>query len=215
MTAMTAAHPPSHLTPADQPRLGLRERKKIKTREGIRAATYALVQKQGYDATTVEQIAELAEVSPSTVFRYFSTKEDIVLTDEYDPLILEELRKRPSDEPWMDSVRHIMRYALGATVLEDPVVLKARARLMVEVPAVRARMMESMSATGRVLGQAIAERTGLDPESLEVRVFAMALVGGLMEAILHWAEHDHADDLPDLVERALDVIEKGLPTEKA
>ncbi|MHB9859437.1 TetR/AcrR family transcriptional regulator [Streptomyces sp. YIM S03343] len=221
---MTAAHSPSHspahspspshLAPADRPRLGLRERKKIKTREGIRAAAYALIREQGYDATTVEQIAERAEVSPSTVFRYFATKEDIVLTDEYDPVMLEELRKRPSDEPWMDSVRYIMRYAISATAMEDPVVLKARARLMVEVPAVRSRIMESMSGTGRVLGQAIAERTGLDPESLEVRVFAMSLVGGLMEVILYWAEHDHADELPALVERALDVIEQGLPAKK-
>ena len=206
---MTAAHFP--LDPSDRPRLSLRERKKIKTREGIRAAMYALVEAQGYDATTVEQIAERAEVSPSTVFRYFPTKEDIVLTDEYDPIMLEELRKRPSDEPWMLSVRHIMRYALRITELEDPVVLKLRARLMVEVPAVRSRMMESMSVTGRMLCQAVAERTGLDPESLEVRVFAMSLVGGLMEVTLYWAEHDHADDLLDLVERALDVIEKGLP----
>lgn len=209
--AMPAARPP--LAPSDRPRPGLRERKKIKTREAIRTATYALVREQGYDATTVEQIAERAEVSPSTVFRYFPTKEDIVLTDEYGLIMLEELRGRPSDEPWTVSVRHVMRHALRPGELEDPEVLRLRARLMAEVPAVRARMTETMSVTGRMLGRAVAERTGLDPRSLEVRVFAMSLVGALLEVTLYWAEHDHADDLPGLVERALDVVEKGLPAE--
>ncbi|GGJ09008.1 TetR/AcrR family transcriptional regulator [Streptomyces brasiliensis] len=208
---MTAARSP--LSPTDGPRLGLRERKKIKTREAIRTATYELIREQGYDATTIEQIAERAEVSPSTVFRYFPTKEDIVLTDEYDPLMLEELRTRPADEPWMDSLRHIMRRALAASQEEDPEVLRLRTHLGVQVPAVRSRMFESMSETGRLLRGAIAERTGLDPDGLEVRVYAMSLIGGLMEVSLYWAENDFQGELSDLVDRALDVLGQGLPTE--
>lgn len=84
-----------------QPQLGLRERKKLKTRVAIRRATYRLIAEQGYDATTVEQIAEAAEVSPSTVFRYFPTKEDIVLTDEFDPVIVAALRAaRRASRSW-------------------------------------------------------------------------------------------------------------------
>ncbi|MCI3272738.1 TetR/AcrR family transcriptional regulator [Streptomyces cylindrosporus] len=210
---MTAARSP-FTSPSDSPRLGLRERKKIKTRETIRAATYALIREQGYDATTIEQIAERAEVSPSTVFRYFPTKEDIVLTDEYDPLMLEELRNRPADEPWMESVRHILRLATDALMAEDPEVIRMRAHLGITVPAVRARMYESMSQTGRMLRAAIGERAGLDPDGLEVRVCAMSLVGGLMEVNMAWAENDFKDDLPAMLERALDVMEHGLPTEK-
>ncbi|ALV38642.1 TetR/AcrR family transcriptional regulator [Streptomyces sp. NPDC001102] len=208
---MTAARSP--LSPADRPPLGLRERKKIKTREAIRAATYALIGEQGYDATTIEQIAERAEVSPSTVFRYFPTKEDIVLTDEYDPLMLEELRARPADETWMDSVRYVMHRAMDVMTQEDPEVVRTRAHLSAQVPAVRARMIESMSETGRLLRRAIAERSGLPADSLEVRVSAMSLVGGLMEANMCWAENGFRDDLRDLVDRALDVLEHGLPTE--
>ncbi|WP_203237686.1 TetR family transcriptional regulator [Streptomyces sp. CdTB01] len=211
MTSMTAARSP--LSPADRPPLGLRERKKIKTREAIRAATYALIGEQGYDATTIEQIAERAEVSPSTVFRYFPTKEDIVLTDEYDPLMLEELRARPADETWMDSVRYVMHRAMDVMTQEDPEVVRTRAHLSAQVPAVRARMIESMSETGRLLRRAIAERSGLPADSLEVRVSAMSLVGGLMEANMCWAENGFRDDLRDLVDRALDVLEHGLPTE--
>ncbi|WP_443042179.1 TetR/AcrR family transcriptional regulator [Streptomyces sp. B21-105] len=204
---MTAARISS---PADRPRLGLRERKKIKTREAIRTATYALVREQGYDATTIDQIAERAEVSPSTVFRYFPTKEDIVLTDEYDPVLLEELRARPTDEPWPESIRQVMLAAARAGVEDDVEVARLRTRLLVQVPAVRSRMMESMSVTGRLLCVAIAERTGHDPDGLEVRVHAMSLLGGLMEASMYWAENGHQGDFPALLDRALDVLEHGL-----
>ncbi|MDG9712040.1 TetR/AcrR family transcriptional regulator [Streptomyces sp. DH10] len=202
------------VTPADQPPLGLRERKKIKTRKAIRAATYALIEEQGYDATTIEQIADRAEVSPSTVFRYFPTKEDIVITDEWDPVILAELRARPDDESWAEVLRHVMRAALDPSLAEEPEVTRLRSRLGVEVPAVRARMMESMAATGRLLREALAERSGLAPDSLELRVFAMSVMGGLMEVSHYWAETGHRDDVRELVDRALDVLEHGLATGK-
>ncbi|MFF9406751.1 TetR/AcrR family transcriptional regulator [Streptomyces anandii] len=206
---MTAAR--SRFSPADRPQLGLRERKKIKTREAIRDATYALIKEQGYDATTIEQIADRAEVSPSTVFRYFPTKEDIVLTDEYDPLMLEELRARPAGEPWIDSLRHVIHMALDVLTEEDPETVRTRAHLAIQVPAVRSRMVESMSETGRMVREAIAERSGLAPDSLEARVYAMSLTGGLLEVYLHWAENGFQDDLRGLVDRALDVLEHGLP----
>ncbi|MGW1166087.1 TetR/AcrR family transcriptional regulator [Streptomyces sp. NPDC001153] len=208
---MTAARSP--LPSADRPQPGLRERKKIKTREAIRAATYALVQEQGYDATTIDQIAERAEVSPSTVFRYFPTKEDIVLTDEYDPVILEEIKARPADEPWSETIRYVLHRAVELAVAEDLEVSRLRTHLMVQVPAVRSRMMESMSTSGRMLCEAIGERTGRDPDGLEVRVYAMSLIGGLMETSMYWAENDHRDDFTALVDRALDVMEHGLPGE--
>ncbi|MFI6851975.1 TetR/AcrR family transcriptional regulator [Streptomyces sp. NPDC050416] len=202
------------VTPADRPPLGLRERKKIKTRQAIRAATYALIEEQGYDAATIERIADRAEVSPSTVFRYFPTKEDIVVTDEWDPVILAEMRARPEDESWADVLRHVMRTALDLSLAEEPGVTRLRSRLAVEVPAVRARMMESMAATGRLLREALAERSGLDPDSLELRVFAMSVLGGLTEVSRYWAETGHRDDIRELVDRALDVLEHGLPTRK-
>ncbi|TGB02522.1 TetR family transcriptional regulator [Streptomyces sp. MZ04] len=189
--------------------LGLRERKKLKTRIAIREATYGLIREQGYEATTVEQIADAAEVSPSTVFRYFPTKEDIVLTDEYDPLLEDELRARPADEPIAESLRHVIRRAVGLGFAAEPEVSRLRTRLMIEVPAVRSRMLESMSVTGRMLCRVIAERTGRDADDLEVRVFSMGLIGALTEATAYWAEHDHRDDLGQLVDRTLDMLSYG------
>ncbi|MEU6989663.1 TetR family transcriptional regulator [Streptomyces sp. NPDC046465] len=209
MRGMTAARTPTAETPGTAPRMGLRERKKLKTRLAIRNATYRLIREQGYEATTVEQIAEAAEVSPSTVFRYFPTKEDIVLTDEYDPLLENELRERPADEPIVESLRHVMRRAVGAGFAEEPEVSRLRTKLMTEVPAVRSRMMESMSVTGGILCRVLAERTGRDPGDLEVRAFSMSLIGALTETAAYWAEHDHEDDLPTLVDRTLDMLISG------
>ncbi|MFF7484392.1 TetR/AcrR family transcriptional regulator [Streptomyces luteogriseus] len=210
MTSMTAPR----TTAAGPPPLGLRERKKIKTRKAIRTAAHALIEEQGYDATTIEQIADRAEVSPSTVFRYFPAKEDIVVTDAWDPAVTAELRARPADEPWADTLRYVLRTALDPGRAEEPAVLRLRTRLAVEVPAVRARMLENAADTGRLLREALAERSGLDPDSLELRVFSMSVMGGLMEVGHYWAETGHRDDIRELVDRALHVLEHGLPTGK-
>ncbi|MWA13251.1 TetR/AcrR family transcriptional regulator [Streptomyces sp. BA2] len=206
---MTAARTTASL---HGPQLGLRERKKLKTRIAIREATYRLIEEQGYDATTVEQIADAADVSASTVFRYFPTKEDIVLTDEYDPLLEDELRARPADEPIVESLRHVLRSAVGLGSTEEPEILRLRTRLMIEVPAVRSRLLQSMSVTSQMLCRVVAERSGRDPGDLEVRVFAMSLIAALTETTAYWAEHGHRDDLRELVDRAMDMLTTGFGT---
>ncbi|MFE9658742.1 TetR family transcriptional regulator [Streptomyces sp. NPDC005955] len=205
---MPATAPPP--SPVDPSQLGLRERKKLKTRVAIREATYRLIAEQGYEATTVEQIAQAAEVSASTVFRYFPTKEDIVLTDEHDPVMEEALRNRPAEEPLLDSLRHVLRQTMEHSMRHEPEVTKLRMRLMAEVPAVRSRSLESMSVTGGMLCRVIAERTGRDPAELEVRAYAMGLVGTLFETSRYWAERDYPDDIGDLLDRALTVFAQGL-----
>ncbi|MET9803484.1 TetR family transcriptional regulator [Streptomyces sp. NPDC006368] len=194
---------------AAQPPLGLRERKKLKTRIAIRRATYRLIGEQGYEATTVEQIAEAAEVSPSTVFRYFPTKEDIVLTDEYDPFMETALRARPAGEEPLESLRLVMKQAVAALLEHEPEEMRQRARLMAEVPAVRARMSETMAETSQLLSRVLADRTGRAVDDLEVRVFTAAVMGALREVTIHWAERDRQDDLVALVDRAIDTLKGG------
>ncbi|MEU6013613.1 TetR family transcriptional regulator [Streptomyces sp. NPDC047515] len=204
------SRPPSVSALGTPPAMGLRERKKLKTRIAIRRATYRLISEQGYDATTIEQIAEAAEVSPSTVFRYFATKEDIVLTYEYDPIMEAELRNRPADEPPLESLRFIMAEALTAFLASEEEELRQRTRLMVEVPAIRARMTETMSDTAKVLAKALADRSGRNPDDLEVRVFIAAVLGAMREVTLYWGEHGLEGDLIALINQALDMLEGGL-----
>lgn len=201
---------PSFTAPEAQPPMGLRERKKLKTRVAIRQATYRLIQEQGYEATTIEQIAEAAEVSPSTVFRYFATKEDIVLTDEYDPIMEAALRSRPLDEPPLESLRLMMREALTSFATAEDEELRQRTRLMVEIPAIRSRMTETMSDTAKVLSQVLADRTGRSADDLRIRVFIAAVLGALREVTLYWGEHGQEGDLITMVDEALIALEGGL-----
>ncbi|THA75089.1 TetR family transcriptional regulator [Streptomyces sp. A0642] len=201
---------PSSTAPGAQPPMGLRERKKLRTRVAIRTATYRLIQERGYEATTIEQIAEAAEVSPSTVFRYFATKEDIVLTDEYAPLMVAALRSRPLDEPPLESLRLMMHEALASFPAAEDEELRRRTRLMVEIPALRVRMTETMSGTAKLLAQALADRTGRRADDLRIRVFLAAVLGALREVTLYWGEHGQEGDLVTMIDEALDTLEGGL-----
>ncbi|MEU7282613.1 TetR family transcriptional regulator [Streptomyces sp. NPDC045431] len=196
------------LLAARQP-MGLRERKKLKTRIAIRRATYRLIAERGYEATTIEQIAEAAEVSPSTVIRYFPAKEDIVLTDEYDPVIEAALRARPAGEEPLRALHAVLTQAAAELLEHEPEEMRQRARLLVEVPAVRARMTETMAETSQPLSRVLADRTGRAADDLEVRVFTAAVMGALREVLLHWAERDQRDDLIALIDRAFDTLSGG------
>src|SRR5215216_1134024 len=92
---------------------GLRERKKRKTRWAIQEHALRLFAEQGYEATTVEQIAEAAEVSPSTFFRYFKTKEDVVSEDRYDDLIIAGIEAAPADLGPLATMRHALKISMS------------------------------------------------------------------------------------------------------
>ncbi|MGP3973081.1 TetR/AcrR family transcriptional regulator [Streptomyces sp. 8N114] len=191
----------------------LRERKKIQTRQAIRRSAYRLFEEQGYDATPVDQIAEEAEVSPSTVFRYFPTKEDIVLTDEYDPLIEQALRERPPGEPPVAALREALHASIARIYQADAAETVQRIRLIREVPALRGRMSEQSAETAWLLRRALAERTGRSEDDLELRIVTGAMLGALTEAMYSWVDTGMTgtlEDLHALVTRALAVLERGL-----
>jgi AcrR family transcriptional regulator len=196
--------------PAGGPATGLRERKKIKTRRTIRNAAYRLFEEQGYDATTVEQIAAEAEVSPSTFFRYFPTKEDLVLSDEYDPLIEAAIVARPADEPVVESMRVAILDLLRRLFDEDRAEVLQRVRLIRDVPALRARMGENLNKACVLVANALARRSGRPAAGFELRVLAAALMGGWNEALMHWVNGEGEEDLVALLDRALTVMSEGL-----
>src|SRR5580698_8786706 len=95
----------------DAGRVSLRERKKARTRASLREHALRLFREQGYFATTVEQIAAAAEVSPSTFFRYFPTKEDVVLQDDMDTRMVEAFRRQPAGLSPVAAIRAGVREA--------------------------------------------------------------------------------------------------------
>ncbi|MFH8406881.1 TetR/AcrR family transcriptional regulator [Streptomyces sp. NPDC018019] len=213
MARMASARKPA--APPAAPKVGLRERKKIQTRRAIRRAAYRLFEEQGYDATHVDRIAEAADVSPSTVFRYFPTKEDIVLTDEYDALLETGLRARPAGEPLAESLRHVTVEALRRITGAERAELVQRIRLVREVPAIRGRTAESTARHTELVSAVLAERSGRPADDLEIRVVAAAVLAALQEALMHWAADGRQadgrqDDLETLIGRSMAVLGRGL-----
>jgi AcrR family transcriptional regulator len=194
--------------PADRQN-GLRERKKAKTRRTIQEQALRLFAEQGYEATTVEQIAEAAEVSPSTFFRYFPTKEDVVLQDDYDPLLAAALAAQPPDVPILTALRNMFRAAFGLIPGAEQDEILTRSRLQLRIPALRARVMENVFTTMELLSGAIGRRTGRDPGDLMVRTLSGATMGALIPALYAWTESDGERPLADLVDEAMGYLEEG------
>ncbi|MEU8173975.1 TetR family transcriptional regulator [Microbispora hainanensis] len=196
---------------SDRAVTSLRERKKAKTRRTIQEQALRLFAEQGYDATTVEQIAEAAEVSPSTFFRYFPTKEDVVVQDDYDPILMEAIKAQPPDLPPLTAMRAAFRAAFEAMEPEELDRMLARTKLTTSVPALRARTLEGLYSTIDMLAVAVAERSGRDPRSAAVRTLVGAVMGVMLPAMFTWVEHDGRTPLPVLIDEALGYLEAGLP----
>ncbi|MCO6006673.1 TetR family transcriptional regulator [Actinoallomurus purpureus] len=192
-------------------RLGLRERKKLKTRRSIQEHALRLFLEQGYDATTVEQIAEAAEVSPSTFFRYFPTKEDAVLTDEYDPWMLQILREQPPELSPVEALRTMLRETMGTMIAGERQRILDRGRLMLSVPALRSRQWEQTRATQRAIVEALAERVGRPAGDFELQAFGAALIAVWETAVLAWVYKDGEEDILELLDRGLDFLAAGCP----
>lgn len=190
---------------------GLRERKKAKTRAAIREAAMRLFEQQGYPATTVDQIAEAAEVSQSTFFRYFPTKEDVVLTDDYDPALIAALLAQPPGMHPIDAVAEAIREVFGRMTAAEVAAETRRQRLFADVPELRGRVLQQSAAATDLLARALARREGLPPDDFGARVTAGAITGAALVAMpVGDGGGPTADNLGRLT-AALRLLRDGLP----
>jgi AcrR family transcriptional regulator len=184
-----------------------RQRKKAATRDRIRASALRLFREQGYDATTVEQIAAQAGVSHMTFFRYFPAKEDVALSDSYDPLIAGLLRQTPAGWPLIRRIRAVLGEGLAYVYATDRDALLAQNKLIVDTPALRERLWASQIATQQLILQALDTDDCDDQAGFAARVTVAACLAAVTTAILSWVEDDGASDLPQLIGQAFDTLE--------
>lgn len=161
----------------DRPRPGLRERKKAKTRVAIQESALRLFREKGYEATTVDEIAEAADVSPSTFFRYFPTKEDVVMYDELDPVIFAAFARQPASLSTIAALRATLREVFGQASPEDLAKQDDRAALIFSVPELRMRMLDELMRVMQVFAEVIAKRMGKRPDDFAVQALVGAVVG--------------------------------------
>jgi AcrR family transcriptional regulator len=189
--------------------VGLRERKKAKTRAAIQDTALRLYLEQGYEATTVEQIAAAAEVSPSTFFRYFPTKAETVYFDRLDPILMESFVNQPAELTPIQAIKAAMHEVLDA-LSEDEFTLEAtRWQLVTTMPELRAAMGERIGPLIDMVCDGVATRMSRDPHDFEVRTWTGAMVGAMLAAAMTALDGD--GDFIAAIDAGLDHLEAGLP----
>jgi AcrR family transcriptional regulator len=185
--------------------LGLRDRKKIKTRDAIRREAMRLVEAKGYANTTIEQIAEAAEVSPSTFFRYFPTKETALIANDLDHVTVDALERQPRDMPSMQAFRRALETTLATLSEAQWRFERDRQRLVLTIPELLTAQFDEYRRSVARLAEADCRRLGREPDDVEVKIFFGALAGGLMAVL------DRPTDVVKRMYQALDFIEAGMP----
>jgi AcrR family transcriptional regulator len=196
---------------------GLRERKKQQTRDALVDAAYELFHHKGYDATTVEEIAEIADVSPRTFFRYFMSKEDIALAplDRQFTEILAALAARPAEEPVIAALRSAAVEVVQASETGDAPPDRKRHQRMQALLAVTPTLMTACVGrnTARLdeLAQLVATRMGVepgtDPRPHLVASVALCAVPAVVSA---WQDVDRTTPTSNLLCQAFDLLAAGL-----
>lgn len=167
--------------------LGLRERKKQRTRETIARAALDLFDRQGYQATTIAQIAEAADVSPRTISAYFPAKEELAFPYQAESFARLEarLRDRPLDETAPEAMRAWIDSELTTWLgREDELSMQRR---VVAADEGLANYKQRYSAKAhRLMAEAIARDLDASPHDLEPRMAAAATT-----AILDLLQEQH------------------------
>jgi AcrR family transcriptional regulator len=190
--------------------MGLRERKKIRTRESICRAAMELVGSNGYASITVEQIAEAAEVSHATFFRYFPSKDSALLTNDLDKVAIAALAQQPAGIPTAQALRQALEIT-RTTLYDDKWKFeRSRWRLAYSIPELRDLQHAEHRRTGAGLAEVECRRLGRQPDDFEVRVFFSALVGAVLTAL----DKGTGRDLPDRLFQALDFVQAGMPLQR-
>ena len=165
-----------------EPVPGLRERKKARTRATIQREALRLFSRNGYAETSVEQIAAAAEVSPSTFFRYFATKDDVVLADFLDERVLEQVVQAPSGLSPLGALRHAL-VELGTGMSAEELQLEQlRNDLIRTIPELRRGMISEMLRPMRLLAEALGRRLGRPADDPDLTMFAGAAIGALLNS---------------------------------
>jgi|SRR5579863_3140621 len=204
--------------------LGLRERKKLRTRRLITETAVRLFTERGFDAVPVAAVARAAEVSEATVFNYFPTKEDLVYQgmEAFEAELLAGVRDRPPGESIAAAFGRFMlapRGFLAAPDEDSARYLIAVSQMIADSPALQAREREILARYTGSLAALIAEDTAADPDDLRPLVTARALIGthqSLIEFVrrqLAGGQADHVELARQVWDRgreALDLLESGL-----
>lgn len=185
--------------------MGLRERKKLKTRETLRHEALRLFEEQGYTETTVEQIAAAADVSPSTFFRYFTNKAALLVPDQMMEPIIELFLAAPPELSPIAAYRHAVTQVLDSMAGPGWSPESERQQLLYTLPEAAGALYNQYVKIIELIAAALAVRLNRPGDDPQLRVAAGAITGVFI-ATLHGTPMD-----PDIILPALDFLDAGLP----
>lgn len=190
----------------EEPAEGLRSRKKAKTRVMIEDAALRLFAEQGYEATTVEQIAAAVDVSTTTFFRYFPSKADVILChqDAHLPLLRETFLARPRHETDLAALEYAMLEVWVPNI--DPEHTLRSGLAVANSATLRGLYNDLNRSWLDDVAKLVAERRGLDVPDLRAMITARVAIGAFNEAIRLWSNHRHDEAIVAVVEEAFDTV---------
>ncbi|QDP98236.1 TetR family transcriptional regulator [Microlunatus elymi] len=197
--------------PLSGARLGLRERKKLATRQSVQAAALQLALERGVDRVTVEEICKVAEIAPRTFFNHFAGKDEALVGDippDLDQAALERIRDGRPDRLWDDLGALLLSYAPRISVRREEFLARRR---MLQHPSLMPRVHARFAALEQSLIEAIAFRTGTDPTAdAYPQMVAGMTVTAMKVAMRRWTSA--ADDRPleDYIDESIAALRSAL-----
>ncbi|OJV78560.1 MAG: hypothetical protein BGO37_07570 [Cellulomonas sp. 73-92] len=189
---------------------GLRERKRAAAMLRIQSVAVGLFEERGFDAVTIDEIAEASEVSASSVYRYFGTKEHVLLWDGSERLLRGLAAEAMTDPVPLAGLRRVVLRALDGFPPADEQFLVRRLRIAGTTPALEQATVAYTYSAARVLEVVLARQLRRPVEDLDVQVFAHALAGALLGMFHHWQGTGFAEPLRDVVKRVFELFSEGL-----
>jgi AcrR family transcriptional regulator len=214
----------SDRVPGVSTELGLRERKKQRTRQLLADTARRLFSEHGFENVSVAEIARVAEVSEATVFNYFPTKEDLVYSglEAFEEQLRAAIRERPRGQTIIAAFREFIVEPRGFLVADDEATareLMAVSRMIAASPALLAREQQIFARYTETLARLLGEETGARTGDPRPYVVANALIGVHRALISHVREHLNgpiadrrrlARELRERGEAALTLLAEGL-----
>jgi AcrR family transcriptional regulator len=193
----------------EEPYEGLRSRKKAKTRMMIEDAALKLFAEQGYEATTVEQIAAEVEISTTTFFRYFPSKADVVLChqDANMPQLREAILQFPKGTSDLSAVQHAINLVWVPNA--DPVHSQRAGLAVATSPSLRGLYNDMSRNWLEGIAEALAERRGLSEPDEQATITARVALGVFNEAVRAWGNDGYKAPVGTMVDRAFATL-RGL-----
>jgi AcrR family transcriptional regulator len=185
---------------------GLRSRKKTKTRLTIEDAALALFDEQGYESTTVEEIAERAEVSTTTFFRYFPSKAEVLLSDHGQqlPALHQAILDRPMTESDLVAVQHAVQQEWVTAI--DTARTARKSQMIATTPVLQGLSYQRGLRWFAVVNDALARRRGLEVPDERCTLAARVMLGVLGCAVEGWIAGRCRGDLAEAVDQRFDQM---------